>query len=375
MSFNGRATYDNPTVMAPSVANAISMYARTETPFLDFIGDNDERGTSVKFGWVEDALIPNFDVMNDSGGISNADTSMTVSNGGRFNPFDLIMIDTEVMLVTAVAGNVLTITRGYGGTTAASHADVSTITKIASGNEEGGDATAPKTRSRVLIENVMHIIEPAPSKISDAEAEAAKYGGVQELTHQIDGMMKQALIDLELACQLSVQHGSTPLGTDNVPRTMKGLRWWPTTNVVDASTTNLTEAYFSARLVDFYRNGGKGIDFCLAPAVQKRKIDTFKLAATRWDGGDTGMKVQVTEYFHSFSTKPMRIILTPWLRQDELLFGDSDNIKVVPFIPFKKKPLAEAGFYSVMAVHGEYTLKVRHAAECTGLIKNLSTSL
>ena len=87
------------------------------------------------------------------------------------------------------------------------------------------------------------------------------------------------------------------------------------------------------------------------------------------------MKVAVTEYMHSFSTKPLRIILSPWMPSDEMIFGDSSLIKVVPYIPFMKKQLSEGGFYSFMAMHGEYTLEVRHAAQSTALIKNLLTTL
>ena len=60
------------------------------------------------------------------GGITAFVTSITVANGG--SPFPAtgnfrIRIDTELMIVTAVAGNVFTVTRGAEGTTAASHSD------------------------------------------------------------------------------------------------------------------------------------------------------------------------------------------------------------------------------------------------------------
>jgi hypothetical protein len=375
MTFNGRATYDNPTVIQPSVANLISIYSRTETPLLDYLGDSDRPATQPIHSWIEDALLFNIDTINDASGISNSDTTLVVANGARFNKYDLIMIEDEVILVTAVAGNSLTIVRGVGDSVAASHADALAVRIISTGNAEGEDVNTPKTRVRSLVTNWAHIIEPPPSKISIAEEKSAKYGGIQEVPHQMGRMMLEALRSLELAVSLSTQQDSTPAGADDVPRTMKGLRWWPTTNVVDAASAALSESYFAARLVDFYTNGAKGIDFCIAPAIQKRKIDQFKLTATRWIGSDDSMKVMVTEYVHSFSTKPLRIILSPWWPSDELFFGDSDNIKVVPFVPFLEKQLAEAGFYSFKAIHGEYTIEARHAAESTALVKNLSVTL
>lgn len=67
-----------------------------------------------------------------SGGINNSVTSLDVASassfpaGGNFR----ILIDTELMLVTAVASNTFTVTRGVEGTTAASHADVAPVTHV-----------------------------------------------------------------------------------------------------------------------------------------------------------------------------------------------------------------------------------------------------
>jgi len=68
--------------------------------------------------------------MNDAGGISAADTSVTVTDGTLLAIGDGIKfgatvgtLDAEVMLITNIVGNVLTITRAIQGTTAATHAD------------------------------------------------------------------------------------------------------------------------------------------------------------------------------------------------------------------------------------------------------------
>lgn len=54
-------------------------------------------------------------------------TSVTVDDGTIFVVGGLIQVDTEVMLVTAIAGNVLTVERGYFSTTAATHLDDASI--------------------------------------------------------------------------------------------------------------------------------------------------------------------------------------------------------------------------------------------------------
>lgn len=71
-------------------------------------------------------------VINQTGGIGAADTSVTVllasvyPTGGQFR----VICESEIMIVTAIAGNVLTITRGAEGTAAAAHANGTPITHI-----------------------------------------------------------------------------------------------------------------------------------------------------------------------------------------------------------------------------------------------------
>ena len=54
-------------------------------------------------------------------------TSVTVDDGSIFTVSDMIQVDSEIFLITAIASNVLTVTRGYFGTTAATHLDDASI--------------------------------------------------------------------------------------------------------------------------------------------------------------------------------------------------------------------------------------------------------
>lgn len=67
------------------------------------------------------------DTINEGGTFSASDTTLTVTTGTKFRAGWFIEIDSEVLKVTAVATNNLTVTRGQMGTTAADHADSSVI--------------------------------------------------------------------------------------------------------------------------------------------------------------------------------------------------------------------------------------------------------
>src|SRR4051812_1739695 len=124
MSFTGKATYSAGTTLpeiAEDVSDLVSIVSPHDTPLLDALGDPLVTATSTRHEWLEDTLLPNTDTINQpsiSDGAMNT-TALTMSNGSRFRVGDQVQAfeSGEVMLVTDVTGNVITVTRGYGGTT------------------------------------------------------------------------------------------------------------------------------------------------------------------------------------------------------------------------------------------------------------------
>jgi len=57
----------------------------------------------------------------------SGDTTITVADGSYFAVSDTIFIEDEELRVTGIAGDVLTVSRGVGGTSAASHTSTTTI--------------------------------------------------------------------------------------------------------------------------------------------------------------------------------------------------------------------------------------------------------
>ena len=52
-----------------------------------------------------------------------ADVTLTVDDGTQFAQYDYIKIDDEILYISAINTNNLTVTRAYGGTVDAAHAD------------------------------------------------------------------------------------------------------------------------------------------------------------------------------------------------------------------------------------------------------------
>jgi len=76
--------------------------------------------------------------INEGAEYSNSDTTLTVTSGTGIVATDLILIEEELLTVSSVSTNDLTVTRASSGTSASAHAD-GTLVRLASGNANSED--------------------------------------------------------------------------------------------------------------------------------------------------------------------------------------------------------------------------------------------
>ena len=62
--------------------------------------------------------------------MDNSETDFDVDDGDDFTAGDVILVNAELMYVSSIATNTLTVIRGYGSTVATTHADDSIIWKV-----------------------------------------------------------------------------------------------------------------------------------------------------------------------------------------------------------------------------------------------------
>jgi hypothetical protein len=87
-----------------------------------------------------------------NGNVTAAVTTVPVT-GASVKPGDVIVIDSEKMLVTAVAGGNLTVVRGYLGTTAAPHNKPAPITHIPDATIQVGNGNQVSVNDTIQIDN------------------------------------------------------------------------------------------------------------------------------------------------------------------------------------------------------------------------------
>ncbi|MEM1211883.1 MAG: DUF5309 family protein, partial [Planctomycetota bacterium] len=199
MPFTGKATYsagpDLPEHIE-DVSDVLGLISPYETPLLDHLGDPQRAATSTVHQWLEDELLPNKDATD--GSVTGSATTVTVDNGDRFRVGDQVQPDgsTEVLFVTAVSSNDLTVVRGYGSTTAASIADNNTLRILGNAALEGDDAPAARFTNRSRRSNTTQIFA-ATVEVSGSQLASKQAAIEDEMDYQKSERLRELARDLE----------------------------------------------------------------------------------------------------------------------------------------------------------------------------------
>ena len=384
MAFTGKATYSAGTTLpelAEDVSDLIGIISPYETPLLDALGDPMREATSTHHEWLEDELLPNRDAVNDSTFTDPAaDTDFDVDNGSRFRVGDQIQVEgsEELMLVTAINGDTLTVVRGYAGTTSEDLADNQVINILGNAALEGDNKPDVRFTNRVRCGNYTQIFTAAV-EVSGTDIAASQLGLADELDFQKQERLRELIRDLENTVINGGQPTGNPEGSSSVRRSMKGIIQHISTNVFHTgdsdfpSGTGLDETKVNYVLRKIWENSNGNVDLIVVGGFQKRKINEFCADSRTYAANDTTFTNMVSIYESDFGI--CRIVTSRWIPQDGVLFLDSSRLSVLPLAGrcFHFKPLASSGDYECGELIGEYTLELKNEM-AHGLIRDLSVS-
>jgi len=358
----------------------VSIVSPYETPLLDVLGDPLYSAQSTHHEWLEDSLLPNQDAINDSNYTDPAaDTDFDVDNGDRFRVGDQIQVEgsEELMLVTAVNSNTLTVVRGYGNTTAENLADNLVINILGNAALEGADKPAVRFTNRVRRSNYTQIFTAAV-EVSGSDLAARQAGLASELDQQKQLRLRELLRDLENTVINGSQPASDPQGSGSVRRSMKGIFPHIATHVYNPgdsgfpSGSDLDEDKINYAMRKIWESSSGRVDLIVVNGFQKRKINSFISSVRAFGATDQKYTDVVSQYESDYGK--CDIIVTRWIPQDAVLFLDRSRISVMPLAgrSFYFKPLASGGDYECGQLIGEYTVEFRNE-EAHGCIRGLST--
>jgi hypothetical protein len=384
MPFAGKATYSAGSTLpeiAEDVSDLVSLISPHETALLDHLGDAPRPARSTVHEWLEDTLLPNTDVINDSTYTSpTTDTTVVMTNITRFRIGDVLRNAGELLLVTGIneGTSTLTIVRGYGGSTAAALANGATLNILSNASLEGDDASTARFTSRARRVNYTQIFA-STVEVSGSELAVRTIGVADELDYQKQQRLRELLRDLENTVINGRAAATSPEGTATVRRTMRGILPAITTNRFTVGTggfpadTALTEVQLNQALREIWRNSAGNVDAIVVGGQEKRAINNFlSTSSRRYAAESETFKQLVGVYESDFGV--CRVVLSRWVPAGTVMLLDSSRISVMPLTgrSFFYKPLATTGDRDTGQVIGEYTLEFRNEA-AHGVISGLTT--
>ena len=389
MPFTGKSTYQSGAdlpELVDDVSDVIGMVSPFETPLLDMLGDAKRPALSTVHEWIEDSLLPNTDSVNQTVFTPNANdaTAITVANGPRFRVGDQVRPDgaREVLFVTAVAGNVITVVRRYGSTPASALANGQKLFNLGNAALEGDDRPASQFTQRARKRNYTQIFT-ASVEVSNSMQAAAHYGVADEVDFQKQERLRELLRDLENCVVNGVAPGASPQGAANVRRTMNGIIPSLTTNIFapgvgsipgsSGAGSALTDAMLNAALRSVWEQSAGNVDTLLVGGLQKRRISEFMLASRQYAPRDEHYRNVVNVYESDFGV--CRVLTSRWIPADAVVMLDSSRVQVMPLKgrSFQYRSLASTGDSTVGMLVGEYTLELRNES-AHGILRGLLTT-
>lgn len=380
MATGTRTSYTDSNVNMRGISDAVYMIDWTEAPLLNILGFGPENVKkfdlvnfpSTKVEWIEDTMSPYTTTMDESG-FDDSETDLTVASGtgSYFRQGDIISVESEYMLVTAVSTDTLTIVRGYGSTTAAAHTTGNTVTLLTRAMPEGADATTGHTTTTSQPYNYSQIISEAAKATKTAIA-IKKYGIEDEMDYQVSKLFANNGSAGKLAqfLQRTFYYGKRVQRTASAYGTMGGFGAFVTTNVTNLSSASLQRSDIHTKVRQIRDAGGR-CTHLITGSWGLEKITAMYEGMIRTTRDETrgGSEITMVKTPHG----EVEVVYDWMCPAGYMYFINSEKVGWLPVRSFAAGKIAEQGDYYLTDVVGEYTFAIANE-ESHGLIYGFSTS-
>jgi hypothetical protein len=380
MATGTRYSYTDTGITKRGIADVVNMIDWTEAPLLRIFGFSSSNLKKFKLvNWpttkvelVEDTMAPYTTTLNGSHNSSVTTIAVASNTGAYFRQGDIILIDTEQMLVTSVSSDNLTVaTRPYGSTSAASHSTLATVTITTRAMPEGADYTTGYTTTTTQPSNYSQIISEAV-KVSKTDLAITKYGIDEEMDYQVgklfaDGGQSGRLAQL---LQRTFYYGQPVQRSTSAYGSMGGFKSFVTTNVTNLSGAAITRDAIHTKVRQIRDAGGK-VSHLVCGSWGLEKINAMYEGAIETTRDETigGSEINTILTPHG----RIKIVYDWMCLPADYYFVNTDKIGWLPVRDFDRGKVAEQGDYHVSDVVGEYTFLVANE-KSHGYITGASTT-
>lgn len=374
MTFTGAQTYDFKDQIR-DLSAGISLIIDDEPTLLSLIGINGEPLMQTKYEWMSDNLNSNRATLATD--VDNAATTLTVAtdDGEKFRVNALVVIDEEYVKVVSIAGDAITVERGFDGTSATAHKAGDEVRIVSRPQHQGAMPGQDESHDRHVDFNFTQIIERYAS-VSNTQQAVGTYNVTNELDYQVQLRLK------EMARELNdwLIYGRRIEGRKNVQPSMTGgLLYFAQKK--NAATQNLNGDEVSAKALNdvmekVFQRGGN-VNTILTNTAGARQISKLAKDAIRVERTDTATGHRISTFVGDIvGGSDATVIVDPNMPKNKMMLFDRNILSLHALRNIYDTDASVPGAdFVARQIRGELGAKVKNAAEKIAVLENISTSV
>lgn len=374
-------TYSDTVTLRDTISALMKVINPNEIPLQKMLGMNYHKIARVEnwgntdYSWLQDTQRTRTSTLAEA--IDGSETAWDVADGTLFKVGDVWEVDSEKVWVSAIATNTLTVVRGWGATSAATHDNGATITYRFSARLEGASNSDSPYTVPTKITNYTQIFHGSVS-VSGSEQEAQRYGISDQRMYRIkkligglgagDGKMGDAgdlLIDLEN----TFYYGEKIARASGTASGMGGFETFVTSNVTDLNGDPLTPDTLHTSIQSAWGYGRP--DCIVVNAHGKKKINAFYSGMVRTERSEETGGVLINKIDTDFGT--LDVLMTKQCPTNRVYIMQKNLLGWGTVRSWKEEALGKTGDSTETQIIGEYGFILQNE-QAHAYIKNMSTT-
>lgn len=368
-----RYTYDFQDQVRDLEAG-ISLIINDSPTLLGLIGMNGERLSQTKYEWMSDNL--NSNRANVKTAALAAATSITVNDGDgeKFRVNSIVVAGEEYLKVTAVNADVLTVIRGFDGTTAADLAVGAELRIVARPQLQGAGVGQDEGHDRYTDYNYTQIGERYAA-VTNTQMAVNTYNVTNELDYQV----KLRLQELSREFNDWLIYGRRIQGSKGTPSTTGGLLYFA--GAKNAAKKNMAGAEVSAKAVndlmeEVYLRGGS-VNTILTNTAGARQISKLGAGTIQTVRSDETTGHRISTFVSDITGgNEAVVVVDPNFPKNKVALFDRSILSIHALRGlYDEDATVKGADFVARQIRGEYGIKVKNAKEKIAILENISTSV
>ena len=348
------------------VAKLYESFDFMEFPMTNLIDTDDEAAYTVAQEFTDERYPPQTDTLATTLA-DGTGTAVVVVDSAKFQVYNLIQIEEEIMWVTAITPgtHTLTVVRGGSiGSTGAAHTAPTTVYIVSTATPENVAAVASVSTVGDTVVNYMQIFQHA-IKVSERRDNGASY--LVGKNKNPEAPSKEYSWDIARHFELlarerenAIWRGVPFAGSATLPSTMGGIPAFLTTNVTDLNGAPFTPMQVMDAAQSAWNQGGPTnmSRLIIAGAIARRALSSFYKVNVQLTTKDKRVSFVVDEIETDLGTMELADA-NFWIPPALVVGIDPDNYKWRKWAGYgeiHKSDLAIDGAYNKGAITADMTL-------------------